>query len=164
MAKTTLVRRIDEGKSAIFFFFFFSFSLQFIFSNLATSFGLIFIQNITIREAKRNNPAYRPHGLTALGGVAQARKDLNLTAEAISIVSNVLDDIDDSGDPMDIDSGSGPGAKQTLENTLAACVKCLLQCLSPAVQAAQTLSEGEKTLSLRSAIPCVGELIKEIML
>lgn len=147
-----------------FFFFFLFFPMQFIFSNLATSFGLIFIQNITIREAKRNNPAYRPHGLTALGGVAQARKDLNLTAEAISIVSNVLDDIDDSGDPMDIDSGSGPGVKQTLENTLAACVKCLLQCLSPAVQAAQNLSEGEKTLSLRSAIPCVGELIKEIML
>ncbi|OJJ02961.1 hypothetical protein ASPVEDRAFT_72741 [Aspergillus versicolor CBS 583.65] len=100
------------------------------------------MKNITIREAKRNNPAYRPHGLTALGGVAQARRDLNLTAEAINIVSNVLDDIDDAGDPMDIDSGSGPGAKQTLENTLAACVKCLLQCLSPAVQAVQTSPEA----------------------
>ncbi|KAL4808560.1 proteasome stabiliser-domain-containing protein [Aspergillus unguis] len=93
------------------------------------------MKTITIREAKRNNPTYRPHGLTALGGVAQARKDLDLTAEAISIVSKVLDDIDDdAGDPMDIDFGSGPGAKQTLENTLAACVKCLLQCFSPALQ------------------------------
>lgn len=132
-------------------------------STTVLSFRLICIQNITIREAKRNNPAYRPHGLTALGGVAQARKDLNLTADAISIVSSVLDDLDDAGDPMDIDSGSGTGTKQTLENTLAACVKCLLQCLSPAVQAAQTPSEGEKTLSLRPATVSVGELIKEIM-
>ena len=132
-------------------------------STTVLSFRLICIQNITIREAKRNNPAYRPHGLTALGGVAQARKDLNLTADAISIVSSVLDDLDDAGDPMDIDSGSGTGTKQTLESTLAACVKCLLQCLSPAVQAAQTPSEGEKTLSLRPATVSVGELIKEIM-
>ncbi|KAL4930607.1 proteasome stabiliser-domain-containing protein [Aspergillus undulatus] len=104
------------------------------------------MKTITIREAKRNNPAYRPHGLTALGGVAQARKDLNLTAEAISIVSKVLDGIDDAGDPMDIDSGSGPGAKQTLENTLAACVKCLLQCFSPAVQTLNAPSEGRTDL------------------
>ncbi|KAL4900600.1 hypothetical protein BDW74DRAFT_161771 [Aspergillus multicolor] len=102
------------------------------------------MKTITIREAKRNNPAYRPHGLTALGGVAQARKDLDLTAEAISIVSKVLDDIDDdAGDPMDVDSGSGSRAKQTLENTLAACVNCLLQCFNSTLQAP---SRGEKSL------------------
>ncbi|KAL2864567.1 ECM29 family proteasome component [Aspergillus lucknowensis] len=91
------------------------------------------MKTITIREAKRNNSAYRPHGLVALGGVAHARKDLNLVPEAISIVSKVLDDLDDAGDVMDVDSGSGFGAKQTLEDTLAACVKCLLQCFSPVV-------------------------------
>ncbi|KAI9373321.1 proteasome stabiliser-domain-containing protein [Aspergillus egyptiacus] len=101
------------------------------------------MKSITIREAKRNNPAYRPHGLTALGGVAQARKDLDLTPEAISIISKVLDDLDDAGDPMDIDGGSGPGAKQTFEDTLAACVKCLLQCFSPAMQVS---TKGEKSL------------------
>ncbi|KAL5333750.1 proteasome stabiliser-domain-containing protein [Aspergillus crustosus] len=100
------------------------------------------MKTIIIREAKRNNPAYRPHGLTALGGVAQARKDLDLTAETISIVSKVLDELDDAGDPMDVDSGSGAGGKQTLEDTLAACVKCLLQSFSPAVQAVQAPSEG----------------------
>ncbi|KAL3470662.1 proteasome stabiliser-domain-containing protein [Aspergillus californicus] len=92
------------------------------------------IKKITIREAKRNNPAYRPHGLAAFGGVAQARKELDLSSEAISIVSSVLDDLDDAGDPMDVDSGNGPGAKQIFEDTLAACVKCLLQCFSSVVQ------------------------------
>lgn len=41
---------------------------------------------------------------------------------------------------MDVDSGSGSGTKQTLENTLAACVKCLLQCFSPTLQ---SVSKGE---------------------
>ncbi|KAL4911673.1 hypothetical protein BDW62DRAFT_59639 [Aspergillus aurantiobrunneus] len=47
---------------------------------------------------------------------------------------------------MDVDSGNGPGAKETLENTLAACVKCLLQCFSSAVQAVQAPSEGRTAL------------------
>ncbi|CEN61536.1 hypothetical protein ASPCAL08190 [Aspergillus calidoustus] len=102
------------------------------------------MKTITIREAKRNKPAYKPHGLTALGGVAQARKDLDLMPEAISLVSKVLDDLGDAGDPMDVDSGSGPGTKQTLEDTLAACVKCLVQCFSPVVvQAVQAATKGQ---------------------
>jgi proteasome component ECM29 len=65
--------------------------------------------------------------------------------DAISLVSKVLDDLGDAGDPMDVDSGSGPGTKQTLEDTLAACVKCLVQCFSPVVvQAVQAATKGEK--------------------
>ncbi|KAL4776227.1 proteasome stabiliser-domain-containing protein [Aspergillus nidulans var. acristatus] len=127
--------------------------------NMAKSYGLICAKTITIREAKRNNPAYRPHGLTALGGVAQARKDLDLTAEAISIVSKVLDDINDAGDTMDVDSGSGSGTKQILEDTLAACVKCLLQCCGSTLQA---LSDGEKSLfPCIFVILCVNGLMKD---
>ncbi|KAL4896414.1 proteasome component [Aspergillus ambiguus] len=87
---------------------------------------------IAIREAKRTNQAYRPHGITALGGVAQARKDLNLMPDASGIVSRVLEDIGDD-DLMDVDSGSGRNAKQNLEDTLAACVECLLQCFNPSL-------------------------------
>lgn len=98
---------------------------------------------ITIREAKRANPAYRPHGITALGGVAQARNDLNLMAEAPSIVSRVLDELaDNDGDRMDIDSGSGRDAKQQQEDTLAACVECLLQCLNPSLKIAAEVVNG----------------------
>ncbi|KAL2808674.1 proteasome stabiliser-domain-containing protein [Aspergillus granulosus] len=118
---------------------------------------------ITIREAKRNNPAYRPHGLIALGGVAQARKDLDLMPEAISLVSKVLDDLGDAGDPMDIDSGSGPGAKQTLDDTLAACVKCLLQCFSPVVvQAVQPATKDGSVLGtyLTALEPNLGRAVE----
>ncbi|KAL3457771.1 proteasome stabiliser-domain-containing protein [Aspergillus heterothallicus] len=118
------------------------------------------MKTITIREAKRNNPAYRPHGLTALGGVAQACKDLDLMPEAISLVSKVLDDLGDAGDPMDVDSGSGPGAKQTLEDTLAACVKCLLQCFSPVVvQAVQAATKALENY-LTALKPNIGRAVR----
>ncbi|PYI09032.1 proteasome component [Aspergillus sclerotiicarbonarius CBS 121057] len=90
------------------------------------------MKTIAIREAKRNNPTYRPHALIALGGVSQARKDLDLVPDAIGIVTRVLDEAEDQGDPMDVDSSKGQKPKQTLDDTLAACVTCLLQCLSPA--------------------------------
>ncbi|KAE8147028.1 proteasome stabiliser-domain-containing protein [Aspergillus avenaceus] len=86
---------------------------------------------ITIREAKRQNPTYRPHGISALGGVAQARRDLDTMPDAIGIVSQVLSELEGDVDSMDIDSGSGQRSKQLLEDTLVACVRCLLQCFSP---------------------------------
>ncbi|KAF4163307.1 hypothetical protein CNMCM6936_000934 [Aspergillus lentulus] len=91
---------------------------------------------IAIREAKRNNPTYRPHGLVALGGVARARTDVDFMPDALNIVSQVLDETDADADSMDIDSGSGRSSKQTLEDTLAACVRCLFECLEPSAAAA----------------------------
>ncbi|KAE8337717.1 hypothetical protein BDV24DRAFT_154126 [Aspergillus arachidicola] len=85
---------------------------------------------IAIREAKRINPTYRPHAITAFGGIAQARQDLNLMPDAVDIVSRVLSEFDEGEDSMDIDSGSGHKNKQTREDTLVACVKCLLQCIN----------------------------------
>lgn len=64
-------------------------------------------QAIAIREAKRINPTYRPYAITAFGGIAQARQDLNLMPDAIDIVSRVLSEFDEGEDSMDIDSGSG---------------------------------------------------------
>lgn len=61
---------------------------------------------IAIREAKRNNPKYRPHALSALGEISKARDDLNFMPDALSIVSGVLDNLlSDKRDEMDIDSG-----------------------------------------------------------
>ncbi|KAH3247679.1 hypothetical protein KXW31_001125 [Aspergillus fumigatus] len=92
---------------------------------------------IAIREAKRNNPIYRPHGLVALGGVARARSDVDFMPDALNIVSRVLDEVTEAdADSMDIDSGSGQNSKQTLEDTLAACVRCLFECFEPSAAAA----------------------------
>ncbi|KAE8324158.1 proteasome stabiliser-domain-containing protein [Aspergillus sergii] len=88
------------------------------------------MKTIAIREAKRINPTYRPHAITAFGGIAQALQGLNLMPDAVDIVSRVLSEFDEGEDSMDIDSGSGQKNKQTREDTLVACVKCLLQCIN----------------------------------
>ncbi|PLN84227.1 proteasome component [Aspergillus taichungensis] len=92
------------------------------------------MKTITIREAKRNNASYRPFGLAALGGVSQGRKDLDLMPDAIAIVSQVVENLEDKEDLMDVDSGNATNSKKIVDDTLAACVKCLLQCFNPALQ------------------------------
>ena len=115
-----------------------------------------------VREAKRNNPAYRPHALRALGDFAVAQDDLDLMPDVLSIVPLVVEEYTtSSGDKMEIDSGdtlryvysdkhkfcphlnfSPPGViglsltlvswhRRGSEETLAACVSCLLRCPNP---------------------------------
>ncbi|KAJ6155055.1 hypothetical protein N7470_005621 [Penicillium chermesinum] len=82
------------------------------------------MKKITIREAKRANAAYRPHGLRALGEIALARQ-VDFMPQALEIVPGVVEEFDDQ---MEIDSGNGLDPS----DTLAAGVQCLLQCLNPA--------------------------------
>lgn len=90
------------------------------------------IKAIAIREAKRNNATYRPHALTALGEISQLRDDCDFMPDSLAIVRGVLDEILESdGDRMDIDTGSG--YRSGPSDTLAACVKCLLQCINPEI-------------------------------
>lgn len=60
---------------------------------------------IILREAKRNNVAYRPHALNALADFAEIRRpDLDLLSDAIMIVEPIIADLDDSDNvKMDID-------------------------------------------------------------
>ncbi|KAF7597423.1 proteasome component M29 [Aspergillus hancockii] len=62
--------------------------------------------------------------------------------DAVGIVSRALSEVDDEEDSMDIDSGSGQKNKQNLENTLVACVKCLLQCINLAFNASTEAVNG----------------------
>lgn len=88
-----------------------------------------------MREAKRTNVTYRPHGLRALGGIAQARS-IDLMPEALKIVPPVIEECVDDSDPMEIDSGNGRDSA----DPLVASVQCLLQCLIPATAGS---SEGQ---------------------
>ncbi|RAO70304.1 uncharacterized protein BHQ10_006316 [Talaromyces amestolkiae] len=89
---------------------------------------------IILREAKRNNVAYRPHALNALADFAEIRRpDLDLLSDAIMIVEPIIADLDDSDNvKMDID---GDHSSKALENeTLAACTRCLIRCINPTVK------------------------------
>ncbi|KAJ5834299.1 Proteasome stabiliser ECM29 [Penicillium robsamsonii] len=87
------------------------------------------LKTITVREAKRANVLYRPHGLRAMGEIAQARKDLNFMPDALKIIPVIEEMKDQDQDQMEIDSRNGRGSTQ--DDTLAACVQCFLQCFNP---------------------------------
>ncbi|KAI0148192.1 proteasome component [Hypoxylon sp. NC0597] len=48
------------------------------------------LKKIAIREAKRNNDEYRPYAFEALAEFASAREDLDMYAEAVSLVTEYL--------------------------------------------------------------------------
>ncbi|KAJ5774618.1 hypothetical protein N7457_009514 [Penicillium paradoxum] len=95
------------------------------------------MKTITVREAKRANALYRPHGLRAMGEIAQARKDLNFMPDALKVIPNVVEEtVDQDPDQMEIDSRNGGS---TQDDTLTACVQCLLQCFNPTASSGEVL-------------------------
>lgn len=57
---------------------------------------------IAVREAKRQNAAYRPHAVQALAQIVAARRDIDLHETVMGVVKPLIDD-DSDGDPMDVD-------------------------------------------------------------
>lgn len=59
---------------------------------------------IAIREAKRQNVEYRQHSVKALGKVAKARQDVDLSASIFEVTEPLLD-LKEDDDKMDVDEG-----------------------------------------------------------
>ncbi|KAK4156631.1 proteasome component ECM29 [Chaetomidium leptoderma] len=68
------------------------------------------LRKVAVREAKRNNDAYRPHAFTCLWKVAAVRDDLELLGEIAEIVEPCLVEEEEDQDAMDVDQPS-QGAK-----------------------------------------------------
>ncbi|OJD16071.1 hypothetical protein AJ78_03744 [Emergomyces pasteurianus Ep9510] len=91
------------------------------------------IKAIVVREAKRNNPVYRPHALKSLGEFAKNRDDLDMMSDAIKIVSHVVEDlVDGDNDKMELDVADDRASKVEVQ-TLAASVECIFNCLNPSI-------------------------------
>ncbi|KAG5290221.1 proteasome component ECM29 [Histoplasma ohiense] len=89
---------------------------------------------IVVREAKRNNSAYRPHALRSLGEFAKDRDDLDLMPDTLKIVSQVVEDlVDDTQDTMEVDADAGGKASKVEEQTLAAGVECIFNCVNSTI-------------------------------
>ncbi|OAX83467.1 hypothetical protein ACJ72_02169 [Emergomyces africanus] len=92
------------------------------------------IKAIVVREAKRNNPVYRPHALKSLGEFSKHRDDLDLMPDAVKIVSQVVDDlVDDDKDKMEVDAVAHGRASKVEVQTLEASVECIFNCLNPSI-------------------------------
>ncbi|KAJ5347733.1 uncharacterized protein N7506_000986 [Penicillium brevicompactum] len=75
---------------------------------------------------KRANVLYRPHGLRAMGEIAQVRKDLNFMPDVLDFIPSVVEEMCEE-DQMEVESKHGSAQ----DDTLAACIQCLLQCFNP---------------------------------
>ncbi|TPX16164.1 uncharacterized protein E0L32_004159 [Thyridium curvatum] len=64
------------------------------------------LRKVAVREARRNNDAYRVHAFEALWKVAAAREDLDMLDEIVEIVGPHLDELRDE-DRMDVDKKEG---------------------------------------------------------
>lgn len=65
------------------------------------------LRKVAVREAKRNNDAYRPHAFKCLWKVAAVRDDLYLLGEIVEIVEPYLVVEEEDQDAMDVDQPKG---------------------------------------------------------
>jgi proteasome component ECM29 len=67
------------------------------------------MKKIAIREAKRNNDAYRPHAFTSLGEYSEARTDIDMFDEVYNVIASMLEDLtnEDKMDTTDDTKSSG---------------------------------------------------------
>lgn len=74
------------------------------------------IKKVVLREARRNNDAYRIHGFKCLWRVAAAREDVDFWEECVGVVRPYLEeyaaDEGGGGDRMDVDGGEGRAARE----------------------------------------------------
>jgi proteasome component ECM29 len=64
------------------------------------------IDQIAIREAKRTNPAYRPHSIAALGEIVNIRENLDLASKALRAMTGIVEELLESSDErMEVEPG-----------------------------------------------------------
>lgn len=72
------------------------------------------LKKVVVREAKRNNDAYRVHAFKCLWRCAAARDDVDMWEEVVGIVRPYMEEYVDE-DRMDIDGGDDKGGKAARE-------------------------------------------------
>ena len=92
------------------------------------------MQEIVLREARRNNPKYRSHALAALAEFVELRDPVDLFQHVFEIAAPTISAA--LGDPndMDIDDRSaagGPSSKTLTEETLANAAAATIKSINP---------------------------------
>jgi proteasome component ECM29 len=87
------------------------------------------MNKIAIREAKRNNDAYRPHAFAALGIYSETRTDIDMFDEVHNIVLPMLEELADE-DKMDTTDDTKSGGKSEEAATITAGVSALFRAIN----------------------------------
>ena len=87
------------------------------------------MKKIAIREAKRNNDAYRPYAFTSLGEYSEARTDFDMFDEVYNIVTPILEDLTNE-DKMDTEEDNKSSGKSDEAATITAGVSALFRAVN----------------------------------
>ncbi|KXT06290.1 hypothetical protein AC578_9131 [Pseudocercospora eumusae] len=92
------------------------------------------IIKVAIREAKRQNIAYRQHSVKALARIALARTDVDIYDLIFDIVDPILTETADDEDAMEVDGkDSSRKSEETRDATIAAGIEALFASINPHV-------------------------------
>jgi proteasome component ECM29 len=87
------------------------------------------MKKIALREAKRNNDAYRPHAFDSLGEYSEARSDIDMFEEVNAIIVPILKELC-SEDKMDTSDDTPDGGKSHESATIAASISALFRAVN----------------------------------
>jgi proteasome component ECM29 len=87
-------------------------------------------KKIAIREAKRNNDAYRSHAFTSLGEYAEERTDIDMFDDVYNIIAPILEDYS-SEDKMDTTDDNSKGPEKSHESaTVTAGIAAIFRAIN----------------------------------
>lgn len=91
------------------------------------------MEKVIIREARRNNPAYRKEAFESLGQFAELREKVDMYERVFDVVAPVIEELSgDWGDAMDVDPGvDGTPSKDITETTTVNAVVSTLKAINP---------------------------------
>ena len=109
------------------------------------------MKKIAIREAKRNNDAYRPHAFTSLGEYSEARTDIDMFDEVYNIITPMLEELINE-DKMDTDEDNKSNGQSEQAATITAGVSALFRAVNVEVLDPSPLSHLPKLLETVKAL------------
>lgn len=108
-------------------------------------------RQVIVREAKRQNKVYREHAVRALGQVALARDNVDMSSTVLEIVESVVSELtkdDDDENKMDVDGDDKSKNSKLKEQTLSGAVRTVLEAIHPSLLQESTNAKLAKALSL----------------
>jgi proteasome component ECM29 len=87
------------------------------------------MKKIAIREAKRNNDAYRPHAFASLGEYSEAQSDIDMFDEVYNIINPIIEELL-GDDKMDTTDDSASGSKTHESATITAGIAALFRAVN----------------------------------
>jgi proteasome component ECM29 len=108
------------------------------------------MKKIAIREAKRNNDAYRPHAFIGLGEYAEARIDIDMFDDVFVVIGNMLEDLHDE-DKMDTSGDERSGSKHE-SDAITAGITALFRSINITLLDPSPLTHLPKLLDISSKV------------